>query len=91
MQDIYNFLLNIKVLQCEKEDEGGTISWIPVKCKSELLNPHLEWGRIWELAKIKGISNKSRTFLWRLLNNLLRQNNDFIIFINPRLKPASCA
>ena len=29
------------------------------------------WADIWFLAKIKGISNQARTFMWRLLHNLL--------------------
>lgn len=70
-KDWYNFLLNHKLLEEEITEEDGTISRVEVKCKTELLNTELIWTDIWELAKMKGLANTARSFLWRLLHNLL--------------------
>ena len=69
-KDWYLFLLNLNVLEEEKTGVDGTISRVPVKCKTEMMNPDVEWFIVWDLAKMRGISNDSRTFIWRLLNNL---------------------
>ena len=47
------------------------MKWVAVPCKAEVMHPQMDWGSIWMYAKTKGISNKSRSFLWRFLNNLL--------------------
>ena len=69
--DWYLFILNLKVLQEDEEQEDGSICRKEIKCKTEIKNPALAWSDIWYLAKIKGIINESRTFMWRLLHNLL--------------------
>ena len=35
--------------------------------------PNLDWGHVWRLARIQGITNEARTFWFRLLNNLLNR------------------
>lgn len=70
-KDWYLFILNLNLLEEEKREVDGTTSRIKVRCKSEVHHQTLEWGQIWDKARMRGLSNDSRTFLWRLLNNLL--------------------
>lgn len=66
----YQYFLNRTVLQRETQ-EDGIATTVPVKSPSEEKQPHLEWGEIWERARLKGLSNNSRSFLFLLLNDLL--------------------
>ena len=70
-KDWYVLLINKEVLEVDIIKEDGTMGKAPKKCKTELLNPELEWNTVWERAKMKGITNKSRTFMWRFLHNIL--------------------
>ena len=49
----------------------GVASVEPIKCPSEIKQPFLDWTQIWERARLKGLSNESRSFLFLLLNDLL--------------------
>ena len=78
----YDFLVNKSVLQ-EKTQDG---TFIPIKCKAELLYPARDWTKVWSLARYKVISNESRFFLFRLLHNL-HPTKARLHRLNPRATP----
>ena len=54
----------------EKINDDFTSTKELIKCKAENESPNVDWESIWQNARLKGITNESRTFLWRLLHNL---------------------
>ena len=42
-----------------------------IPCRSELINPQVDWPRTWRLARLKGLGPDITTFLWRLIHKLL--------------------
>lgn len=40
-------------------------------CKAELLNPAVNWEQTWSLACLGGLSSDDKTFLWKMLHNIL--------------------
>ena len=40
-------------------------------CRTELNNPDVNWGYVWELASQPGLDSTETSFLWRMLHNLL--------------------
>ena len=49
--------------------EPGTETLIP--CRVEIRNPLNDWSKSWSLARLKGLSSDSSSFLWQLLHQLL--------------------
>ena len=66
----YHHLLHIKVLK-EHVQLNGEDEYAFRKCKAELERPDLEWEVLWKRAHMPGLSNHSRTFLFRFLHNIL--------------------
>ena len=67
----YDYLIDILILKQQVEQPDGTSLLEPLKCKSEQLWPSLEWPIIWKRARMPGLSNDSRSFLFKLLHNIL--------------------
>ena len=63
--DWYIHLLDKNLL--EKSIDGDLTT---KKCKAELMFPLMDWEGTWKLARLNGISNESRSFLFRMLQNL---------------------
>ena len=40
-------------------------------CRTEIRNPHVEWESVWALANLDGLCSTDKTFLWRMLHNIL--------------------
>ena len=66
LKDWYIFLLNKNIMEERALDD----SLSQKKCKAEMLYSNINWTRIWSLARSKGLSNESRSFLFRMLHNL---------------------
>ena len=66
----YDLLMKKYVLESEIEDENGLLSWERKKSPAELKYPDIEWENVWKLARMQGLTNEARSFLFRLLNNL---------------------
>ena len=62
-KDWYNFVLS-SILH-----EPDTDTLIP--CRVELRFPQNDWTKTWSLARMKGLSSDSCSFLWQLLHQLL--------------------
>ena len=43
----------------------------PKKCKSEIELPEINWPETWYRARMKGLTNPQRTFMFRFLHNIL--------------------
>ena len=80
--DWYNFLLKKNIL----EEKGHDDIVVQKKCKAELLHPTRDWPTLWRLSRCKGISNESRSFLFRLLHNL-HPTKARLQRLNPRSTP----
>ena len=69
----YNF-----ILRSELEEVGPDGEYKLVPCRVELQAPAHDWTRSWSMARMKGLTSSSMTFLWKLLHQLLptreRQN-----------------
>ena len=79
-KDWYQFILR-SVLE---EEEGHL-----VPCRVELLHPLHDWTRSWALARLKGLSSETMTFLFRMLHQILpcRQRLERIF---PRVESSVC-
>ena len=40
-------------------------------CRAELASPHNDWKASWHLARLRGLDTTMKTFLWKLLHQLL--------------------
>ena len=40
-------------------------------CRTEIRNPHIEWESVWALSNLNGLCSSDKTFLWRMLHNIL--------------------
>lgn len=69
-KDWYIFMLDRYVLKKSVEQDDGSFELESKLCRAETARPDLEWGVIWARARMRGLSNESRTFLWRMLHNL---------------------
>ena len=58
----YNFILGSVI----EEEEGELIP-----CKAELMFPLHDWTRTWSLARLRGLSSNSMTFLFQMLHQIL--------------------
>ena len=65
-KDWYKFLLSYEI---EEDSTEGGHSLIP--CRVEIQCPQNDWPKSWSLARLKGLSSTSMTFLWKLLHQLL--------------------
>ena len=54
-------------------DNNGVRNYRP--CRSELQHPGNDWEHSWKLARLPGLDSDQITFLWRLLHNLLPNQN----------------
>ena len=81
-QVIQEGLLNIKTMSSgiwykvllenlvtHRLDENG--SRVLKECRAESKNPGEDWERIWQAAMTPGLPSELRTFLWRMLHNIL--------------------
>ena len=50
-------------------DEDNTSSLKP--CRAELQHPEVDWEMSWSLANLHGLASEEKTFLWRMLHNIL--------------------
>ena len=67
----YSLLLNKYLLEEKILDEvDGSLEWHRIKTNTEVAHPDLEWPRVWDLSRMQGLKNETKTFLFRLLNNL---------------------
>ena len=64
------------------------MTWEEKKVKAELQRQDLDWDEIWTRARLKGLSNTARTFLWRKLHDLL-PSNERLNRILPRTNPSN--
>ena len=78
----YSFLLKKNVL----EEMGQDDTVVKKKCKAEQLHPTRDWPETWGRARSKGLTNESRSFLFRLLHNLL-PTKARLHRMNPRVTP----
>ena len=79
----YTLLLEDNVTMETDSDEAAR-NYIP--CKAEKLNPTIDWQRIWQLARLKGLDSNQTSFLWKLLHSLLPTLNR-VNRINPKTSP----
>jgi hypothetical protein len=70
-QSWYVFLANKYVLEEVPPGGDATQEKNKVKCKAEIVAPELDWDSIWHRARMKGITNENRSFLWRMFHNIL--------------------
>ena len=63
----YKVLLENKITM--QSEPNGTRSMKP--CKVEVRNPEVDWKSTWALANSKGLNPTEKTFLWRMIHNLL--------------------
>ena len=63
----YRFLMEEKVFQ-EKDENGFSF---PIQMKAEKLSPNNNWEVIWPLIILPGLDSRTRSFLLKLLHNLL--------------------
>ena len=63
----YRFLMEEKVIQ-EKDENGFSF---PIQMKAEKLSPNNNWEVIWPLIILPGLDSRTRSFLLKLLHNLL--------------------
>ena len=54
-------------------DQNGIRSYRP--CRAELQHSDNDWEHSWKLARLPGLESDQITFLWRLLHNLLPNQN----------------
>ena len=64
----YSVLLE-NLLTTPSQERNSDRDYIP--CRSELINPQVDWPRTWRLARLKGLGPDITTFLWRLIHKLL--------------------
>ena len=62
----YKYLLEVKVTHTESEDTS-----VLVPCRVERLAPAIDWGRSWRAVCVPGLSPVMRSFLWRMLHDIL--------------------
>ena len=60
-----------------------------VPCRVELLHPGNDWQTTWELARLRGLSSESLTFLWLMLHGLL-PTRDRLFRILPTVSDPNC-
>ena len=58
-------------------------------CRVELLHPGNDWQTTWELARLRGLSSESLTFLWLMLHGLL-PTRDRLFRILPTVSDPNC-
>ena len=58
-------------------------------CRTELMHPSNDWDKTWSLARLKGLSSESTTFLWLMLHRLL-PTRDRLHRILPTVPNATC-
>ena len=63
----YTLLLEKNVTM--EEVDGDRQQFIP--CRTEVSSPGHDWGKVWQLARSRGLGPEIITFLWRLLHRLL--------------------
>ena len=63
----YKVLLENKVTM--QSEANGTRTLKP--CKVEIRNPEVDWNSTWALANMKGLNPTEKTFLWRMIHNIL--------------------
>ena len=80
-KDWYDFILSSLLY------EPGTESLIP--CRVEIRNPLNDWSKSWSLARLKGLSSDSSTFLWQLLHQLLLVRERLERFL-PNVNSSAC-
>ena len=42
-----------------------------IPCKTEVRNPNVDWELSWSLANLGGLCSVQKTFLWKMLHNIL--------------------
>ena len=62
----YKHLLEVKVTHTESEDTS-----VLVPCRVERLAPVIDWGMSWRAVCVPGLSPVMRSFLWRMLHDIL--------------------
>ena len=67
----YGYLLDRNTLQQETNDEDGRICWESIKCPVEIAFANYDWNLTWARARMPGLSNEVRSFLWKYCHNLL--------------------
>ena len=80
-KDWYNFILSSILI------EPGQDMLVP--CRSEILFPDNDWQKSWSLARMKGLSSDSLSFLWLMLHGLL-PTRDRLNRILPTVTSATC-
>ena len=64
----YSYLLENLVTTREIDQEGRRE---PIPCRIEIQSPTIQWGESYRLSRIHGISPSSKSFLFKLLHQLL--------------------
>ena len=67
----YERLLKKNVLVTEVVDADGVVVSTEIKTKCELEFPQFDWDIIWLRARMPGLNNDQRSFLFKLLHNIL--------------------
>ena len=67
----YCYLLERNYLQKEVLDGDGRSCWEDIKCKVETVFPNFDWEATWAHARLPGLNNECRSFLWLYFHNLL--------------------
>ena len=66
------------ILRSDLEELGQDGEYRLVPCRVELQSPSHDWPRSWVMVRMKGLTSRSMTFLWKRLHELLptreRQN-----------------
>ena len=62
----YKHLLEVKVTHTESEDTS-----VLIPCRVERLAPVIDWGMSWRAVCVPGLSPVMRSFLWRMLHDIL--------------------
>ena len=42
-----------------------------IPCRTEALNPTLDWSKIWRLVRIRGLTPQLSSFAWKMIHNLV--------------------
>ena len=81
----YTYLLNKYILEEKTEDDPAV--WTPKATRAEIQYPMVDWQYSWQLARIQGISNECRSFLFRMLHQLLPTRSR-LHRLSPRTNPS---
>ena len=82
IKDWYRFIMSSLLYEPETE----TL----VPCRVEIRNPLNDWVKCWTLARLKGLSSVSSSYLWQLLHQLLPALRSKIMLIYNVNAPTKC-